>query len=372
MGLDRPKQFAPLAGVPILRRTVAIFMGMCDIDQVVVALPEEWFNEGKKVLAGFDSRLDLVIGGVTRQDSVAAGLACLKDGVEVVAVHDGARPLVDPVIIRACLAAAARDGAALVAVSVKDTLKAVAGEKVAATVDRAGLWQAQTPQAARRELLEQAFAAAAKEGFVATDEAGLFEHAGIPVAVVEGSDRNLKITRPEDLAIAGALLNGDRTMRIGHGFDAHRLADGLRLVLGGVEIPWEKGLVGHSDADVLTHAVCDAILGAIAAGDIGRHFPDSDPAYKGVSSLKLLAEVVALAGKGGARVANLDVTVVAQAPKLFPHIEKMRENLARVIGVAVEQINVKATTTESMGYCGRGEGIAAHAVVMISGASQRG
>jgi len=216
-----------------------------------------------------------------------------------------------------------------------------------------------TPEERRRRT------AADEEGFTGTDECSLLERAGVPVTVVPGAESNLKVTRPEDMMIAEAMLGRAEPPRIGHGYDAHRFAAGRELVLGGVRIDWDLGLDGHSDADVLCHAVCDAILGALAAGDIGSHFPDSDPAYRGISSLKLLEEVAAMAGKRGCVVASLDATVIAQAPKLAPHISAMRENLARSAGISPDRVSVKATTTEKMGFCGRGEGIAAHAVALL-------
>ena len=241
----------------------------------------------------------VVNGGKLRQDSVRIGLAQVADDSPLVAVHDGARPLITPEDIQRCLDAAATHGAAIMAVPVKDTLKAVAADStIRHTVERESLWQAQTPQVVRTDLLKEAFAKADQDGFVGTDEASLLEHGGWPVVVVEGSETNLKITRPDDLLMAEALLMQQQPspqMRIGHGFDAHRLVAGRPLILGGMEIPHELGLLGHSDADVLTHALCDAILGAIGAGDIGRHFPDSDPQYKGISSIKLLAHVIGLA-----------------------------------------------------------------------------
>ena len=364
MGADRPKQFLPLAGAPLLARTVAVFAAMEEISEVVVALPAAHLDEGRRLLAGIP-RLRLVTGGVTRQESVARGLAALDDRVDVVLVHDGARPLVSAELVRACIEAAARDGAAVAAVPVADTLKRVEDGRIVATVERDGLWRAQTPQAARLSLLRRAMAAADEEGFTGTDECSLLERAGVPVTVVPGAESNLKVTRPEDMMIAEAMLGRAEPPRIGHGYDAHRFAAGRELVLGGVRIDWDLGLDGHSDADVLCHAVCDAILGALAAGDIGSHFPDSDPAYRGISSLKLLEEVAAMAGKRGCVVAGLDATVIAQAPKLAPHISAMRENLARSAGISPDRVSVKATTTEKMGFCGRGEGIAAHAVVML-------
>jgi 2-C-methyl-D-erythritol 2,4-cyclodiphosphate synthase len=229
-----------------------------------------------------------------------------------VAVHDGARPLIAPEDIQRCLDAATIHGAAIMAVPVKDTLKTVAEDaSIRHTVERQDLWQAQTPQVFHTDLLKEAFAKADQDGFVGTDEASLLEHGGWPVMVVEGSETNLKITRPDDLRMAEALLMKKPThpeIRIGHGFDAHRLVAGRPLILGGLEITHELGLLGHSDADVLTHALCDAILGACGEGDIGRHFPDSDPLYKGISSIRLLAQVIALAA------ANISTCTMPTSP----------------------------------------------------------
>jgi 2-C-methyl-D-erythritol 2,4-cyclodiphosphate synthase len=237
------------------------------------------------------------------------------------------------------------------------------------TVERDSLWQAQTPQVVRADLLKEAFAKADRQGFVGTDEAALLEHGGWKVAVVEGSETNLKITRPDDLRMAEALLmktQPAQQIRIGHGFDAHRLIAGRSLILGGLEIPHALGLLGHSDADVLTHALCDAILGACGCGDIGRHFPDSDPQYKGISSIKLLAQVIDLAEAKHFRLGNADITVVAEQPKLAPHFPAMQTILAEACRVEPEAINLKASTTEKMGYTGREEGISAHAVVLMA------
>jgi len=314
--------------------------------------------------------LAVVAGGATRQESVRQGLAAVPPGTELVAVHDAARPLVTPELITACIEAASEHGAAIAAVPVKDTLKREApGQMIAATVERADLWQAQTPQVARRELLVAAYAAAKRDQFCGTDEASLLERLGHQVALVAGSETNLKITRPEDRTIAEALLMQTPpapSFRIGHGYDAHRLVEGRALTLGGVTIPHRLGLLGHSDADVLTHALCDAILGALGAGDIGRHFPDSDPRYRGIASLKLLAHVIDLMHAKGLDLANADVTVIAQQPKLAPHLPAMQANLAAACRVVIEAINLKATTTEGMGFAGREEGIAAHAVVLLT------
>jgi len=373
MGAECPKQFLALAGVPILARTVQIFQNLPELRSIIVIAPAAHLEVTKEMLERFVSEVSVtvVVGGLTRQDSVRAGLAALPPEIDLVIVHDGVRPLLAPELLRACLAAASETGAALLAVPVKDTVKeSLDGKKVSGTVPRQQLWLAQTPQVARRDLLMAAFAAAQRDGFTGTDEASLLERIGCEVSLVVGSERNLKITRPEDLPLATALLNEEtaesgKSMRVGHGYDAHRLVEGRGLVLGGVSIPFERGLLGHSDADVLSHALCDAMLGAAGLGDLGRHFPDHDQAFKDISSLLLLARVVELLAGRGLALVNADVTVVAQRPKLAPHFPVMQENIARICQVDPERINLKATTTEQMGFAGREEGMAAHAVVLL-------
>jgi 2-C-methyl-D-erythritol 4-phosphate cytidylyltransferase/2-C-methyl-D-erythritol 2,4-cyclodiphosphate synthase len=377
IGHQRPKQFLPLAGRPILVRTCTAFLRMETIHCVVVVAPADYYQETIDLLhrhlpSPQADRLLFTIGGATRQDSVAAGLALLPEDIDLVLVHDAARPLVDRATIIRCLQGARQHGAVIAAVPVKDTLKQVRNTgTIAKTVDRTGLWQAQTPQAAQRSLLEQVFAAANRNHFVGTDEASLFEAASIPVHIVEGSERNLKITRPEDLQVATALLAKEHVMKIGHGFDAHRLVAGRKLILGGVTIDFELGLDGHSDADVVAHALTDALLGALGAGDIGRHFPDSDPSYKGIDSLLLLEQVRQLADERQYCLANADINIVCQRPKLATHLAEMQANLARCCKVPPTAINIKATTTEKMGYTGRGEGIAAHAVILLRSDNER-
>ncbi len=371
MGAAVPKQFLCLADEPILVHTVRAFLRSDAVATVVVVVPPPHEEQTRQLLArhlaaGQLARLVFTIGGATRQESVRAGLAALPGGIDIVLVHDGARPLVTGEVIQRSIAGVREHGAVIAAVPVKDTLKQVDGAgRIVRTVDREGLWQAQTPQAARRDLLERAHALAEAAGFTGTDEASLLEHAGIAVYVAEGDEGNIKITRPGDMALAAGLLRGEGSMKIGHGFDAHRLVEGRALVLGGVRIDFDRGLLGHSDADVLTHALIDAILGAAGAGDIGSHFPDSDQRYQNISSIRLLEETVALAGQRGLRLANGDMTILCQQPRLAPHLAAMRDNLALACRVAPDRINIKATTTEQMGYTGRGEGIAAHAVVLL-------
>ena len=300
----------------------------------------------------------VVQGGATRADSVRSGLAAAEG--ELVAIHDAARPFVSEAVITAVLTAAAADGAAAPAVPVKDTIKIADGAgRVAATPDRASLYAVQTPQCFRRSLYLQALSAVTGEkASLVTDDCSLFELAGLPVTLTEGDYANYKITTKED-------LQKEKAMRIGHGYDVHRLVEDRKLILGGVEIPFEKGLLGHSDADVLLHAVMDAVLGAAALGDIGQHFPDNDPAYKGADSLQLTREVAKIIAAHGYRVGNIDATILCQRPKLAPHILAMREKIADAFGLPVDAVSVKATTEEHLGFTGEGLGIAAHAVALI-------
>lgn len=379
MGLPEPKQFLELAGVPVLVHTLKVFQQIAAIGRIIVVVPPESCDPVHDMVRQYQLEKvgAVVAGGKERQDSVFAGLETLPEEVELVLVHDGVRPFVPATVVENCLLEAEKSGAAMTAVPVKDTLKAVSSENVITdTVDRVGVWQAQTPQAAARSLLQKAFAAAAKKDFIATDEAGLMQLIGHPVKVVAGSELNIKITRPEDLVLAKAILKEsgakdaaemtDSTRkRIGYGYDAHRLVEGRQLVLGGIEVIFEKGLQGHSDADVLTHALCDAILGAVGAGDLGVHFPDSDDKFKDISSLRLLEEAASIAAEKGYVLQNADITVVAQKPRLSPYIAAMKQNLAAACCVEPDMVNIKATTTEGMGFEGRGEGISAHAVVMF-------
>jgi 2-C-methyl-D-erythritol 4-phosphate cytidylyltransferase/2-C-methyl-D-erythritol 2,4-cyclodiphosphate synthase len=370
MGTAVPKQFLELAGEPILIRTIRIFLDHPDVDVVAIVLPAEHLDTARKQILDFFAQdlqqLLFTIGGNTRQQSVHNGLNALPATVQGVLVHDGARPMLTAAVIDRCIEGISEHGAVIAAIPVKDTLKEVAQTTITRTVDRARLWQAQTPQAMRRELLEQAFAHAAATDFIGTDEASLLEHAGIAVHVVAGSEQNIKITRPGDLAVASGLLQKGKTaMKIGHGFDAHQLVEDRKLILGGVEIPYHLGLAGHSDADVLTHALMDAILGALGAGDIGRHFPDSDASYRGADSIKLLGHVMELARAQHMLLGNCDLTIICQQPKLAPYLAAMETHLAAACNTGEENINIKATTTEKMGFTGRGEGISAHAVVLM-------
>ena len=378
MRSSTPKQFLELAGEPILIRTVKSFLDCAEIDLLVIAVAADQRQHMQTLLSSHLStcqqeKINIATGGATRQLSVKAGFDAMPAETTIILVHDGARPLVSDRLIRACLETIVDRGAAIAAIPVNDTIKRINADKsIGKTIDRTCLYAAQTPQGARRHLFEQAYRIAERDGFTGTDEASLFEHAGIPVAVVEGEERNIKITRPGDLQIAQGLLGEkgipggkNNMLRIGHGFDAHRLVEERPLVLGGELIDYHLGLLGHSDADVATHALIDGILGALAAGDIGSHFPDTDDTYKGINSLTLLEKIIGITNDRGYAISNTDLTILCQAPKLAPYLKKMRQNLSRICNISLESVNIKATTTEKMGYIGRGEGIAAHAIVLL-------
>ena len=316
----------------------------------------------------------VVEGGEHRQESVYNALACLDEDVEYVLVHDGARAFITADVVRRCAEAVRECGACIAAVPLKDTVKVADGEGfVGATPERSLLWAAQTPQCFRRELLVRAHEKALSDGYLGTDDAVLCERLGHRVRLVQGSYDNIKLTTIDDIALGRTIL--ERTgrlsaapsvnLRVGTGMDVHALTGGRALILGGVDVPHEKGLAGHSDADVLTHAVMDALLGAAALGDIGLHFPDTDPRYEGACSLDLLKQVMKLVDAAGYGVANVDTTVCAQAPRLAPHIPLMREKIAAALGIPADSVGVKATTTEKLGFEGREEGISAMAIALL-------
>lgn len=380
------KVLLPLAGQPMLAWSLQALAATPAVGAVVVVAGEHTLAAVRRLVRerGFDKVTAIVPGGERRQDSVAAGLAALPPATEIVLIHDGARPLADADLFRRCAEAAAATGAVIAAMPVADTLKRVSEAVITGTVDRSGLWAAQTPQAFRLGTLQRAFAANA--GADVTDEALLCEASGIPVQVVPASSANLKVTHPEDVAVAEALLRARQgaaaptdaapsapmaeppaviPFRTGIGYDIHRFALGRRLVLGGVEIPHEFGLDGHSDADVLLHAVADAILGAAALGDIGHHFPPGDDRFRDADSQDLLRESARLARAAGWAPGNIDVTLMAEAPRIGPHVPLMRQRIAACLGLVPAAVGVKATTNETLGAIGRREGIAALAVATL-------
>jgi len=369
LGGARPKQFLPLAGRPLLTRTLMVLEQTPQVHAVVVVCPPGGEDETRRTCVepyGLAKVAAVVPGGAQRQDSVAAGVAAAtKLGAKWLVVHDAARPLAKPELFARVLAAAAHTGAAIAAVPAADTIKQAGADDLAeATLDRSRLWLVQTPQVFERGLLERALAQAAKDGYYATDEAGLVERLGEKVKLVMGSRDNIKVTTPEDLALAQGMLGA--ATRVGQGFDAHRLVQGRRLVLAGVELTHSSGLLGHSDADVATHAVMDALLAAAGLGDIGQMFPDSDPAFAGADSLELLTQVVQRLAREGWRPAQVSLTLLAQRPKISPHYPAMRAKLASALGLEPEAVNLAASTTEGLGFVGREEGMAAWATAVIA------
>lgn len=372
LGADRPKQLLTLGGRTILDRSVDAFVGHPRIDEVVIVAPADLVDGLREAWATCPKPVRVVIGGARRQDSVASGFAAVDGQVDVVLIHDAARPFVSADVIARTLDAAVESGAALAALPSSDTVKLAAdGEAAPPTVERTipreRVYLAQTPQGFRADVLRHAIEVGRTLG-TATDEAALAEAAGYAVRLVAGDPANLKITTRADLEVASAMIEGDSARprtRVGTGYDLHRLVEGRPLILGGVTVPHTHGLAGHSDADVLAHAVTDAVLGAVAQGDIGRHFPDTDPRWKGADSLKLLAHAVAVVREAGYRVENVDAVIIAERPKLLPHIPAIRARLADVLGVAVERVSVKGKTNEGIGELGRGDAMAVHAVALV-------
>ena len=367
MGGAVAKPFLLLGGRPILIRTVQA-VEACDLVRRIIVVVDSTDVAGtRSLLSSFQLRkvAAVVPGGPTRQESVWAGLALVEDA-PVTAVHDGVRPLVASELIDAVIRAA-DGGAASAGIPMRETVKMVEGFEATGTVDRDRMWIARTPQAFRTELLRAAHQRAQQEGFHAPDDAALVERLGVRVRMVEDSPRNIKITVPGDLDLAEAYLQQEAgsQVRTGIGYDVHRLAMGRPLRLAGVDIPSPRGLTGHSDADVLAHAIMDALLGAAGLGDIGQLFPPGDPAYKDASSLMLLRQVIEMVETAGWRVAHVDSVVMAEAPRLAPYMEQMRQRLAQAMDVDPAAVSVKATTTEGMGAIGRGEGIAAQTVATL-------
>ncbi len=372
-GGERPKQLARLGDRPVLAHTLAAFESSPLISEIILVLPadqlEAMLEETVRPF-GF-TRVKAVAGGASRTESTRRGFAASAG--DLILVHDGVRPLVRPELIEAVARAAREHGAALAAVPVSDTLKEVADDGlVHKTVDRERLWRAQTPQGFGREILARALSTAGPAE--ATDDIGLVERLGIRAAVVPGSAINLKITTPEDMILAEALLRRpaatDRIApppfcRTGHGYDLHRLAEGRPLFLGCIEIPFDRGLLGHSDADVLAHALADALLGAAALGAIGQHFPDRDPAWAGASGAAILDGTMEKVRAAGFELVNADLTLIGERPKIAPYREAMAAAVARALGATPRQINIKATTTEGLESTGQGLALAALAIATI-------
>lgn len=365
-GLLENKVFFQIRGRSVLSRCLDALVSSGAFDGIVLVMnPQDAALYRDMIARDGECGLvrKIVSGGDTRRESVLNGLRALPEDTDVVAVHDAARPFVTADVILATIADARRYGSGVISTPVVDTIKRVDPETGEITTpDRKQLRAVQTPQTFDYQKLMAAHLWAEKERLNVTDDAMLFEkmYGNVHLSSAEGADRNVKLTTPRDFAAFGA-----PDMRIGSGYDAHRLKAGRKLILCGVEVPHDRGLDGHSDADVAVHALMDALLGALGEGDIGRHFPDSDDRYKGISSMLLLEHVMEIVRAHDMRVANADVTIVAQKPKLAAYIPQMRENIARALGVDVFCANVKATTTERMGFEGEETGISAQAVALL-------
>ena len=373
LGRDRPKQLLEIGGRSLLDRSLEPFDRSDRIDEVIVVLPRELASDPPAVLGRLRKPVQVVPGGSRRQESVASGFDRVPGHADVVVVHDAARPFVTGALIARTVDAAFESGAACAALAARDTVKQSDRREgrtvVKATLPRETIYLAQTPQAFRTDVLRDAIALG-RQGTEATDEAALAERAGHMVRLVEGEPENIKITTEADLAFARGLVAHQNEptgmpVRVGIGYDLHRLVEGRPLILGGVRIPYDRGLTGHSDADAVCHAATDAILGAAAAGSIGQHFPDTDPRWAGVSSLELLRTAVDITRRDGFVVENLDVTVIAEHPRLGPYVDRMRAELARAMGIETSRVSVKGKTNEGLGAVGRGEAIAAHAITLL-------
>lgn len=368
MGFD--KLGVDLGGETVLHRSIRVFEQCPAVSEIILVAGQNR-EFAQRQAQGCTKPVRIVSGGATRAESAKNGVLAAQE--PLVAIHDAARPFVSAQVIAQVLEAAGRCGAAAPAVPVKDTIKqAMQGDgktvppecMVHATPERSSLYAVQTPQCFdRAEYLAALEELDAEKARLVTDDCSLFELTGRSVELTQGDYANLKITTREDLP--AGIKQEEHRMRIGHGYDVHRLVEGRKLIMGGVEIPFEKGLLGHSDADVLTHAVMDAVLGAAALGDIGKHFPDNDPVYAGADSLKLAQRVGEILHEKGWRIENIDATILCQRPKLAPHIPEMRANLAAAFSLPVDAVSVKATTEEHLGFTGEGLGIAAHAVALI-------
>ncbi len=378
MNAGIPKQFLEIAGKPVLLHTVESILSVKEITQIVIALPAEHVAAASAILQPLPAPAEIkcVAGGPNRQESVRIGVSHIAPDPDVIMVHDAVRPVCDRDLMVRVLDAAWKKGAAIPGLPATETIQRVSRTgRVLSTPPREELYGIQTPQAFHAGILRSALEEAHKSGFLGTDESSVVRWAGHPVVVVPGSPDNIKITRPIDLQIAGILISrkgrealkevNQSKLRIGQGIDYHRLVEGRKLILGGVDIPFEKGLDGHSDADALSHAICDALLGAAALGDIGQHFPDTDPSNRGRSSLEFLRLVREKIEAAGWVIRNVDATLLVQRPKLAPYAQAMKQNIAESLGLSIAEVSIKATTTEGLNAEGRGEGISAQAIALL-------
>lgn len=369
MKSDISKQFIMLGDKPVLANTLLAFDSATEIDEVVIVTRESDIPAVTELVQEYEiQKVTAVIsGGETRQKSVYLGL--LRAAGDLVLVHDGARPFITPNQINSVAEALYENDAAALGIPVTDTLKSADGNKyITGTVDRSTLYSIQTPQGFKSDVIRRAHKTADENNLSVTDDCALCESLGIKIKIIDGSPANIKITSPDDLKIAAGMISKnikEKKMRVGLGYDVHKLVKERDLIIGGVKIPHSLGLLGHSDADVLLHAIMDALLGAAALGDIGKHFPDTDNKWLGADSTKLLSAVGKLLKENNASIINIDATVIAQKPKIAPYIPKMIEVISQVLEIPSSCVSVKATTTEKLGFCGREEGIAAEAACCI-------
>lgn len=358
--MGKPKQMLPLAGKAVLARAIEAFTQVSVIKQIVVVTA----RENQELLKHLFPQVVFALPGATRLASVIQGMQQLDPRVQAVAIHDGARPLVSPQAIERCLQSGFEYGAAVLAVPVKDTIKEVRSGFVERTLERSLLWQAQTPQCYRADILRRALE---KFGYLqdATDESQLVERLGVRVKIELSDYQNLKITTPEDLIMAQAFVQAGAQQRTGFGFDLHRMQAGRKFIVGGVEIPHTKGLLGHSDADVVLHAICDAILGALCEGEIGLLFPPTDPTIKDIDSKKIAARVLKIVQSRQAVLVHLDATLITQEPKISPHYDAIRKSLAQIFKLDISQVSFKSKSHEHVGEIGRGEAAMCQAVATV-------
>ncbi len=371
-GGDVPKQYQSIGGIPMLRRTIDAFLSHAAIDKVLVVIAVDDARYDDIAPQNDDRLLPAVRGGELRQDSVRAGLQALASrNPQRVLIHDAARPFATAGVIDRVLSALDHADAVIPALPVPATLKMVdAGRMVTATIPRDGVQAAETPQGFRFSRILAAHEAAAGVGTTFTDDAAIAEWAGIPVEVVPGEAGNIKLTSAEDIAAADRRLASDAALalgdiRVGTGYDVHAFGPGNEVMLGGVAISHTRGVIGHSDGDVALHALTDAVLGAIADGDIGVHFPPSDPQWKGASSDRFLRFAADRVAARGGRIAHLDVAIVTEGPRIAEHRHAIRSRIAAICGISPDRVGVKATTNENLGFIGRGEGLAAYATATI-------
>ena len=362
-GATLPKQYLPLAGKPVLRHGVEAFARHPSVDAVRVVIHGDDRQRYEAALSGL-TLLPPVEGGATRQESVRRGLESLAGlACERVLIHDAARPLVDAALIDRTLAALDHAAGAIPALPIADTVKRAEDGLIAETLDRTRLFRAQTPQTFRYADILAAHRAAA--GGELTDDAAVAEASGLAVALVAGTENNFKVTNETDLLRAQRLLAPGVDLRCGNGFDVHRFCPGDKVMLCGIVVPHDRGLEGHSDSDVGLHSLTDALLGAIGAGDIGMHFPPSDPQWRGADSARFLAHAASLVAARGGRVVSVDVTLICERPRIGPYRQAMVERVATILAIEPSRVSVKATTTEGLGFTGRQEGIAAQATASV-------